>query len=195
MNWLRRFSTMNLRRALMSDARVLQRLPRQLLSRQVVLLAMLLRGATMGVRRAIVQLGGSLVILVMRSVVISRRHITASRSARISCGLPWRVRKPAQSVRAPARYASFPLGCRLFRCARRQCDARPRLIYAVQRLFDVIRAFPIYVHEMGQPLFLTQAAVHRQHLPGDEVARAQEVNDGVGDFLRRTRALSRGFAN
>jgi hypothetical protein len=42
----------------------------------------------MRVRGAVVKLRRTLVILVMRTVVIARRHIKASRSARILCGLP-----------------------------------------------------------------------------------------------------------
>jgi hypothetical protein len=53
---------------------VLQGLPRLLVPSQVILLSMLLAN-TIGVRAGVVQLGGSLMVLVMRSVVISSRHI------------------------------------------------------------------------------------------------------------------------
>jgi len=58
---------------LMSVPRVLERLPGVLVSGQMILLSMLLRH-TMGMRGAVVQLGGALVILVMGSVVIACRH-------------------------------------------------------------------------------------------------------------------------
>ena len=52
---------------------VLQRLPGLLVSREVILLPILL-GDTMGVRGGIVQFGGPLMVLVMRSVVVTSRH-------------------------------------------------------------------------------------------------------------------------
>jgi len=42
-------------------------------SAQVIVLSMLL-GDTMRMRGAVVEFGGSLVVLVMRSVVVARRH-------------------------------------------------------------------------------------------------------------------------
>ena len=58
---------------LMGVMRVLQGLPGMLVSREVILLPVLL-GDTMGVRGGIVQFGGPLVVLVMRSVVVTSRH-------------------------------------------------------------------------------------------------------------------------
>jgi hypothetical protein len=59
---------------LISELGVLEYLPGMLLPGQVILFAVLLGGGAMGMRRAIVQLGGSLMIFVMRSVVIACRH-------------------------------------------------------------------------------------------------------------------------
>src|ERR1019366_7141824 len=59
---------------LMSLLGVLQRLPRVLLPRQVILLIVLF-GNTMHVRGLVVQFGGPLVVFVMRSVVIACRHL------------------------------------------------------------------------------------------------------------------------
>ncbi len=56
-----------------------------LVSRQVIRFSLLL-GDTMGVRGAVVQFGGCLVVLVMRSVVITSGHIKYSLSAPTCCG-------------------------------------------------------------------------------------------------------------
>ena len=72
----------------MSIPRVLERLARLLVPRQMILLAAPLGGTAMGVRGAIVQLRCALVVFVMRSVVIVRRHIKVSRSFQTSYGLP-----------------------------------------------------------------------------------------------------------
>ena len=53
---------------------VLQRLPGSLLSREMILLAVLLRGSAVRVGRLVVQLGGALMVFVMGSVVIASRH-------------------------------------------------------------------------------------------------------------------------
>ena len=58
----------------MSLLRVLQSLPGALLSGLVILFFMGFRSATMSVGGTIVQLSGSLMIFVMRSVVIASRH-------------------------------------------------------------------------------------------------------------------------
>jgi len=58
----------------MSVFGVLQGLPGILVSRQVILFSLLLAD-TMGMRGAVVQFGGSLMILVMGSVVITSGHI------------------------------------------------------------------------------------------------------------------------
>ena len=58
---------------LMSVLGVLQGLPGMLVSREVILLSVLL-GDTMGVRGGIVQFGGPLVVLVMGSVVVTSGH-------------------------------------------------------------------------------------------------------------------------
>jgi hypothetical protein len=60
-------------RLLMGILGILQGLAGMLVPREVILLSMLL-GNPMGVRRAIVQFGGALVVHVMRSVVIMSRH-------------------------------------------------------------------------------------------------------------------------
>ena len=60
-------------RHLMRPLGVLQRLPGMLVPAEVFLLPMFLTGAV-GVGGEVVQLGGALVIFVMGSVVISRRH-------------------------------------------------------------------------------------------------------------------------
>jgi hypothetical protein len=59
---------------LVSGLGVLESLPGALLSGFVILFFMGFRGATMSVSGAIVQFGGTLMIFVMRSVVISSRH-------------------------------------------------------------------------------------------------------------------------
>src|ERR1035441_1324089 len=67
---------------LMSLLGVLQRLPRVLLPRQVILLIVLF-GNTMHVRGLVVQFGGPLVVFVMRSVVIrSEEHTSELQSLR-----------------------------------------------------------------------------------------------------------------
>jgi hypothetical protein len=53
---------------------VFESLPGELLPGLVILLVMGHRGAPMSVRGKVVQLGGALMILVMRSVVIARGH-------------------------------------------------------------------------------------------------------------------------
>jgi hypothetical protein len=60
---------------LVSPFRVFQSLPGELLAGLVILLFMSFRGATMCVGRIIVQLGSSLMIFVMRSVIITSRHL------------------------------------------------------------------------------------------------------------------------
>jgi hypothetical protein len=59
---------------LVSFLGVLKSLPGELLPGLVILLLMGFRGATMSVGGTIVQLGGALMILVVRSVVIASRH-------------------------------------------------------------------------------------------------------------------------
>ncbi len=59
---------------LMSFLGVLKSLPGELLPGLVILFFMGFRGATMSVGGTIVQLGGSLMILVVRSVVIASSH-------------------------------------------------------------------------------------------------------------------------
>jgi hypothetical protein len=54
---------------------VLQSLPGKLLPGLVILLLMGFRGAAMGVGGHIVQLGGPLMVFVMRSVVITSGHL------------------------------------------------------------------------------------------------------------------------
>ena len=98
---------LNLGGTLKGGSRVLERLPRSLLARQMFLLSVLLGGAAVRVRGPIVQFRGTLVILVMRSIVITRRHIKVSRSARIWRGLAWQVRRRGRNIRGPVRYASF----------------------------------------------------------------------------------------
>ena len=66
--------SMRLLGMLVSFLGVLQSLPGEFLPGLVILLFMSFRSAAMCVGRAIVQFGGSLMILVMRSVVISSRH-------------------------------------------------------------------------------------------------------------------------
>jgi hypothetical protein len=64
-----------LRGMLVSLFRVFQSLPGELLAGLVILLFMSFRSATMCVGRIIVQLGSSLMILEMRSVIITSRHL------------------------------------------------------------------------------------------------------------------------
>lgn len=59
---------------LVSVVGVLQGLPGMLMSRQVILLTVLL-GYPMGVRGAIVQFGRSLMVLVVRAVVVTSGHV------------------------------------------------------------------------------------------------------------------------
>jgi hypothetical protein len=55
--------------------RMLQGLTGVFLSRLVVLLAVVLRSAAMGVRRQIVQFRGQVMILVVRSVIVTGGHL------------------------------------------------------------------------------------------------------------------------
>jgi hypothetical protein len=66
---------LHLRGVQVSPLGVLQSLPGVFLSGLVILLAVGFRGPTMRVGGTIVQLRGSLMILVMRSVVITSRHL------------------------------------------------------------------------------------------------------------------------
>ena len=54
---------------------VFRGLPRQFVPRQMVLFALLL-GDTMRMRRAVLQFGRSLVVLVMRCVIVAGRHMS-----------------------------------------------------------------------------------------------------------------------
>lgn len=54
--------------------RVFQFLPGMLVSRQVILFAMLLLGGKMSMRATLMQFGGTLVVLVVRSVVETFGH-------------------------------------------------------------------------------------------------------------------------
>jgi hypothetical protein len=65
---------MRLLGVLVRDLGVLKSLPGALLPGLVILLLMGFRGATMSVGGTIVQLGGTLMILIVRSVVIANRH-------------------------------------------------------------------------------------------------------------------------
>ena len=60
-------------RVLMGFLGVFERLPGMLVPGQVILLSMLL-GSPVGMRRAIVQFGGALVVLVVGSIVITSGH-------------------------------------------------------------------------------------------------------------------------
>jgi hypothetical protein len=71
---------------MVSPLGVLKGLPGVLLPGLVILLLMGFRSATMGVGGAIVQLGSSLMILVMRSVVIASRHLKALYLPRLVMG-------------------------------------------------------------------------------------------------------------
>jgi hypothetical protein len=77
--------SMHLIRMLVSPLGVFQRLPGVLLPGLAILFLMSFRGDTMRVGGHIVQLGCSLMILVMRSVVITSRHYRLS----ISPDLVW----------------------------------------------------------------------------------------------------------
>jgi len=59
---------------LVSALRMLQRLPGMFVSRQVILFSVLLLGGTVGVRGGVVQFCRPLVILIVRSIVITSRH-------------------------------------------------------------------------------------------------------------------------
>jgi hypothetical protein len=59
---------------LVSVLRVLQSLSGKFMAGLVVLLSMGLRGAPVRLGREVVQLGGPLVVLVVRSVVVTSRH-------------------------------------------------------------------------------------------------------------------------
>jgi hypothetical protein len=59
---------------LMGFVRLFQSLPWVLVSRQVILLTVVLLGSTMSMRGGVVQFGGSLVVFVVGSVVISSGH-------------------------------------------------------------------------------------------------------------------------
>src|ERR1035438_9393872 len=107
---------------LMGHLGVLQRLPRVLLPRQVILLIVLF-GNTMHVRGLVVQFGGSLVVLVVRSVVIACRHFKESPSALTCCGLLVQACTRDPNIPGPVPRASVPLRHSLFRCVRRQYDA------------------------------------------------------------------------
>ena len=92
---------------------VFQALPRMLVCSQVILFSLLLAG-TMGVRCAVVQFSGLLVILVMRSVVVTSGHLRCSRSVRISRALPLRVYRRDRSTQVLFRRAIFPRRCHFF---------------------------------------------------------------------------------
>jgi hypothetical protein len=53
---------------------VLQSLPRMFVSGQMILISVLL-GDTMGMRRAVVQFSGAVVVLVVGTVVVTGRHL------------------------------------------------------------------------------------------------------------------------
>src|ERR1035441_10190533 len=122
----------NCLRMLMSLLGVLQRLPPLRLPRQVILLIVLF-GNTMHVRGLVVQFGGSLVVLVVRSVVIARRHFKESPSGLTCCGLRVQAGKRDPNTPAPVPRASVPLRHSLFRYARRQYDARAPPVRAARR--------------------------------------------------------------
>src|ERR1019366_5496545 len=122
----------NCLRMLMSLLGVLQRLPRVLLPRQVILLPVLF-GDTMHVRGLVVQFGGPLVVLVVRSVVIARRHFKESPSVLTCCGLLVQAGKRDPNTPAPVPRASVPPRHCLFRYARRQYDARAPPVRAARR--------------------------------------------------------------
>jgi hypothetical protein len=65
----------NLLGVLVGFRRMFQRLTGMFVPGLVVLLAMMLRSAAMGVRREIVQFGGSVMIFVVRSVVVTSGHL------------------------------------------------------------------------------------------------------------------------
>ena len=65
--------TCNRVRMLVGVLRLFKGLARMLVPAQVIALSMLL-GDTMGLRGAVVEFGGSLVVLVVQSVVVARRH-------------------------------------------------------------------------------------------------------------------------
>lgn len=134
--------------------RVLEGLPRTLVSRRVFLLPLSFAGA-MGVGGEVVQFSGPLMVFVMRSVVISSRHIEWTFRVGFSAGLQLkRFDLPGFGVgflgkliganrntqgRAP--HASYRSRCRLFRCARQRCDGRERQARAVPRLSCESRAW------------------------------------------------------
>src|ERR1017187_7900246 len=126
---------------LMSLLGVLQRLPRVLLPGQVILLSVLL-GNTMHVGGLVVQFGGPLVVLVVRSVVIARRHFKESPSALTCCGRLVQVCKRDPNTPAPVPRASVPLRHSLFRYARRQYGGRAPPVRAARRLPHVRCAWP-----------------------------------------------------
>jgi hypothetical protein len=114
----------------------------------------------MSVGCAIVQLGGSLVILVVRSVVITSGHFIGSRSRRTCCGTPPQACK--RDLRTPALVLNARLTLRnlLFRYVPRQCDGTVQLVRAAPQPSGGPRAWcflrgnvissPAYVHGAGQ---------------------------------------------
>jgi len=63
-------------RMLKSVRGMLKGLPRMLVPRKVILMSTMLFGNPMGMGGTVVRLGGSLMVLVMRSVVIASGHIS-----------------------------------------------------------------------------------------------------------------------
>src|ERR1039457_4053787 len=79
-------------------------------------------------------------VLVMRSVVITRGHIRYSLSALTWCGLPLQAGKRDPSTPALVPNARLPLGHPLFRYVPRQYDGRVPQVRAARRLSGVTRS-------------------------------------------------------
>ncbi|MEI9973938.1 MAG: hypothetical protein WDO73_18930 [Ignavibacteriota bacterium] len=85
----------------------------------VILFFMGFRGALMSVRGAVVQLGGTLMILVMRAVIITSRHLHPPYLSRLCMGflrkLVSLIRIFHRSLRVPVRRCAIALFV-MFRC-------------------------------------------------------------------------------
>src|ERR1051326_759759 len=104
-------------------------------------------------------------VLVVRSVVLTRRHVRGSLPARTWHVLPLRVCKPDPRTPMLAPHATVPRQSPLFRCVQRQCDGRGRPDRAAQRLFGVLHAWCFAPVENRCSLFLMHEA---NQPPGQE---------------------------
>src|ERR1700691_880283 len=105
----------------------------------VILLSLLLAD-TIGVRANVLQLSRPLMVLVMRSVVITSRHIRYALFAPIWCGLPAQACKLDSNSPAPGPHARLRLHGRLFHYVPPRYDGRAPQVRVARRPSGVRRA-------------------------------------------------------